>query len=59
MHVSRVLLLRIAVLTLLAGSIIPEVRADNRTFQNPVYQGYRLDYCKASGRDCGERVASA
>jgi hypothetical protein len=56
---SRVLPLQIAVLTLLAGSIIPEARAEDRTFQNPVYQGYRLDYCKASGRDCGERVATA
>ena len=56
---NRVLPLPIAVLILLAGSIIPEARAENRTFQNPVYQGYRLDYCRASGRECGERVATA
>ncbi len=56
---NRALPLHLAVLTLLAGSIAPEARAERRTFVNPSFQGYRLDYCKASGRECGERIATA
>jgi hypothetical protein len=50
--------LPITLLTLLACSIVPDAIADVRTFQNPVFQGYRLDYCTASGQVCGERVAT-
>jgi hypothetical protein len=34
------------------------LRAETRTFQNPLHQGYRLDYCQAFGRACGESVAT-
>lgn len=50
--------LPMAALTLLALSIAPESQADARTFRNPALQGYRLDYCQASGQECGERVAT-
>jgi hypothetical protein len=33
--------------------------AETRSFRLPSFEGYRLDYCKASGRECGERVATA
>ncbi len=56
---NRALPFRLAVLTLLAGCLVPEARAVDQTFQKPVYQGYRLDYCNASGGDCGERIATA
>jgi hypothetical protein len=27
-------------------------------FRSPSFEGYRLDYCKSSGSECGERVAT-
>ena len=47
-----------AALFLLVAAILPETQADVRTFRNPAFEGYRLDYCKASGSECGERVAT-
>ena len=32
--------------------------AEERTFHNPSAEGYRLDYCSTTGRDCGERIAT-
>jgi hypothetical protein len=50
--------LRVAILMLLATSVAPEVQAEARTFRNPALQGYRLDFCKGVGPECGERVAT-
>jgi len=52
-------------LMLFAASIIvfsapgSKAQAETRSFQLPSFEGYRFDYCKASGRECGERVATA
>lgn len=43
---------------LLATSVTSVVQAEVRTFRNPAFEGYRLDYCKNAGRACGERVAT-
>ena len=48
----------VAALILLAASVTPEVQAEARTFRNPAFEGYRLDYCKGAGSECGERVAT-
>ena len=58
MRMNRPQPLQIAALTLLVCSIAPEAQAEVRTFRAPVWHGYRLDYCKASGQECGERVAT-
>jgi hypothetical protein len=50
--------LQIAVLIFLATGLVSEVQAEARTFHSPLFEGYRLDYCKATGRACGERVAT-
>jgi len=44
--------------SLLLGIAAP-ANAEVRTFLNPRHDGYRLDYCQASGEICGERVATA
>ena len=50
--------LPLAALILLACSVAPEAQAEFRTFRNPMLESYRLGYCKASGLNCGERVAT-
>ena len=50
--------LPLAALLLLACSASPAAQAEVRTFRNPIFEGYRLDYCKTSGSECGERVAT-
>ncbi len=49
---------RLAAFALLAWTVVPDAQAEVRTFGNPAYEGYRLDFCKGSGRECGERVAT-
>lgn len=41
-----------------ACSVAFAVQAEVRTFRTPSFEGYRLDYCKSSGSECGERVAT-
>jgi len=50
--------LPLAALFLLAWGVVPSAQAEVRTFRNPVLEGYRLSYCKSSGSECGERVAT-
>ena len=51
--------LPLAALLVFASSVAPAAQADVRTFRTPSFEGYRLDYCKSSGSECGERVATA
>jgi len=41
-----------------ACSVAFAVQAEARTFRAPSFEGYRLHYCKSSGSECGERVAT-
>ena len=50
--------LPLAALLLLACCVVPTAQAEVRTFRNPALEGYRLGYCKSSGSECGERVAT-
>ncbi len=43
---------------LMVANVSTNATADERTFHNPSAEGYRLDYCSTTGRNCGERIAS-
>jgi hypothetical protein len=58
MHMNFPCPLRLAVLILFAWTIVPDAHSESRMFHSPTHQGYRLDYRKGSGRECGERVAT-
>lgn len=46
------------ILAALMLGAVSAINAEVRTYRNPMYQGYRLDYCQAFGQVCGERVAT-
>jgi hypothetical protein len=43
---------------LLLFAISQHARADTRTYRNPSFEGYRLNYCDVSGAHCGGPIAS-
>lgn len=52
---------RVLSLWLLAALVVvaaPQANGEVRTYRNPMHQGHRLDYCRAFGQECGERVAT-
>ncbi len=50
--------LPILALLLMVAGVPADAEAEERTFHNPSAEGYRLDYCSTTGRDCGERIAT-
>jgi hypothetical protein len=43
---------------LVAANVSTNAAAEERTFHNPSAEGYRLDFCSTTGRECGERIAT-
>ncbi|MGI9259723.1 MAG: hypothetical protein ACR2QQ_12890 [Gammaproteobacteria bacterium] len=44
--------------SLIAATVSTNAAAEERTFHNPSAEGYRVDFCSTSGRNCGERIAT-